>query len=153
MSKEYFCLLSGCIERIGNRTVCESESFKSEIEVSIPFGSSIQYIHSAGLNVVWGYISQARYKGYLSLLIYLFQWSTSKLPFTAHEMTFESFGMKAVSIVASLTVESACQVSQLLDSLPRSLFIHCHVSEKSIFFVNYKLLFSLFVLQVAYSAS
>jgi len=48
-------------------------------------------------------------------------------------MTFGSYGMKAVSIVASLTVESARQVSKLLDSLPRSLFIHCHVSEKLLF--------------------
>ena len=50
----------------------------------------------------------------------------------------ESYGMKAASIVSSLTVESARQVSKLIDSLPKPLYIHCHVSEKLLLlFVNY----------------
>jgi len=50
----------------------------------------------------------------------------------------ESYGMKAASIIASLTVESARQVSKLLDSLPRALFIHCHVSGKLLFLLIIK---------------
>ena len=40
-----------------------------------------------------------------------------RFPSTAYEMTIgESYGMKAASIVASLTVESARQLSKLIDS-------------------------------------
>ena len=70
-----------------------------------------------------GYISQVGYKGYLSTV----EFTTNDTSFngvpgsflsTAHEMTIpESFGMKAVSIVASLTVESARQVSKLVTYL------------------------------------
>jgi len=68
------------------------------------------------------YISQAGYKGYLSTAEFTtsgisFNEAPGSFPSTAYEMIIaESYGMKAASIVTSLTVESARQVSNLLDS-------------------------------------
>ena len=96
----------------------------TKYNVFVKTPKSKEYIHTGGrlIDRHVGYISQAGYKGYLSTVEFAtvdtsFNGVPGSFPSTAYEMTIaESYGMKAASIVTSLTVESARQVSNLLDS-------------------------------------
>lgn len=81
-----------------------------------------------------GYLPEAGFQGLLSVVYFasndtLYNGVPGDFPSSDYEVSLaNSYGMKARYVVANFTVESAKEVSAIMDSLPRPLYVHCHVS-------------------------
>ncbi len=117
----------------------------TKFNVFVKTPRSKEYINTGGRLIERhvAYVAQAGYKGYLSTVEFatndtVFNGVPGSFPSTQYEMSLaESYGMKATYIVSSLTAESAKQISDIMDSLPKPLFVHCHVSFVQAFFYSY----------------
>ncbi len=80
------------------------------------------------------YLASAGYKSVLSVSEFstndtTFNGVSGDFPSSDYEMKLlNSFGLEARTVSASMTERSAKQISQLMDTLPKPLYVHCHVS-------------------------
>lgn len=80
------------------------------------------------------YLQEAGFKGIMSVVFFpsndtLYNGVVGNFPSSDYEMTLASnYGIKGRYVAANFTVESAKEVSAIMDSLPRPLYVHCHVS-------------------------
>jgi len=79
------------------------------------------------------YLQQAEFLSLLSVVVFptndtVYNDVIGKFPSTDYEMSLAtSYGLTSKYIASSLTVDSAKEVSAIIDSLPKPLYIHCHV--------------------------
>lgn len=80
------------------------------------------------------YLQEAGFQGLMSVVYFptndtIYNGVVGDFPSSDYELSLaNSYGMKARYVVANFTVESAKEVSAVMDSLPRPLYVHCHVS-------------------------
>jgi protein tyrosine phosphatase (PTP) superfamily phosphohydrolase (DUF442 family) len=97
--------------------------------------SADETIHTGGrlIDRHLEYIAQAGYKSILSVVEYatndtLYNGVSGNFPSSDYEMSIaKSFGLEAQYFASSLTVESAQAISKLLNTMPKPIYVHCHV--------------------------
>lgn len=79
------------------------------------------------------YLQEAGYQGLLSVVAFptndtVYNGVEGAFPSSDYEMVLaSSHGLSAKYVASSLTLESALEISGIMDSLPRPLYVHCHV--------------------------
>jgi len=79
------------------------------------------------------YIAQSGYKALLSVVVFStndtsYNGVNGSYPSSEYEASIaKGYGMTPAYIASSLTADSAREISALMSSLPRPLFVHCHV--------------------------
>lgn len=88
------------------------------------------------------YLAQAGFKSILSVVEFAtndtaFNGVNGSFPSTEYETYLaNAAGLEEAHLVSSFTVDSARQISSLIDSLPKPLFVHCHVGYQANLFVQ-----------------
>ena len=79
------------------------------------------------------YLQEAGFQGLLSVVYFPTNDSTyngvnGDFPSSDYEVQLAAtYGIKANYVAANFSVESAKEVSAIIDSLPKPLYVHCHV--------------------------
>ncbi len=79
------------------------------------------------------YLAEAGYKSVLSVVQFatndtVYNGVAGNFPASDYEMQLlSSYGLQGKYLASSFTVESATAISQIMDEMPKPLYVHCHV--------------------------
>lgn len=89
-----------------------------------------------------GYLYEAGFNSVLSIVVFatndtVYNDMTGSFPSSDYEMSIlASYGLSGRYLPSSLTVESANEISKIIDEMPKPLYLHCHVGASTTTFFS-----------------